>query len=123
MANLYLRDEEKWRYESLCLRSLHIAYTVFAPFLASSPFLSLHSILLLLCTAQSNLSACFISSARFRLITQTSSGSFDNMAKATYFILNLQGKVTVHLGCDQQNTPTKHNVQEMPKILRNVENV
>ena len=60
---------------------------------------------------------------RFRLITQTSSGSLKNMdkKKTLFFTYIHRVQITFQLGCEQRKTPTENEMQDMTKILHNVQ--
>ena len=71
---------------------------------------------------QQILSTCLILNDRFRLITQTSSGSLKNMDKRNLFFTYIHGvQITFQLGCEEQKTPTENYVQDVTKILRNIQ--
>ena len=73
-------------------------------------------------TQQQILSTCLILNDRFRLITQTSSGSLKNMDKRNLFFTYIHRvQITFQLGCEQRKTPTENYEQDMTKILRNMQ--
>ena len=74
-------------------------------------------------TATADLVNFFIISYRFRLNIQTSSGSLNKIVLELILWLMVIVQITFQQGCELQKHPQTHNVQDMIKILCNVENV
>ena len=73
-------------------------------------------------TQQQILSACSIFFNWFCLITQTSSGSLNKMDKRNLFYTVIyRVQIMFQLGCEQGKTPTESYVQDMTKILPNMQ--